>query len=66
MGSLDAVRLSALIKLSLGRPEIAVTLVDGPVALSHPDLAAVSIRELSGKQKGAYSLADSGRAGTAS
>jgi hypothetical protein len=31
-----------------GRPEIAIGLIDGPVALDHPDLAAENIREVSG------------------
>jgi subtilisin family serine protease len=44
---------------SQGRPEIAVALVDGPVAQDHPDLASASIRELPGKTKGTCSLADS-------
>jgi len=44
---------------SQGRPEIAVALVDGPVAQDHPDLADASIRELPGKTKGTCSLADS-------
>jgi subtilisin family serine protease len=32
-----------------GRPEIAIGLIDGPVALDHPDLAAENIREVPGK-----------------
>jgi hypothetical protein len=38
---------------------VKVALIDGPVALGHPDLAGSSIRELPGKFKGACSLADS-------
>ncbi len=59
MSPIELVRLSALMERSQGRPEIAVALVDGPVALSHPDLARAFIRELPGKTKGACSLADS-------
>jgi subtilisin family serine protease len=59
MNPVDLVRLSALMERSLGRPEIAVALIDGPVALNHPDLAGVSIRELPGKPQGACSLAGS-------
>jgi subtilisin family serine protease len=33
---------------SSGRPEIAIGLIDGPVALDHPDLAAENIREVVG------------------
>jgi subtilisin family serine protease len=32
-----------------GRPEIAIGMIDGPVALDHPDLAAENIREVPGK-----------------
>src|SRR5215471_7080095 len=32
-----------------GRPEIAIGLIDGPVALDHPDLAGENIREVPGK-----------------
>jgi subtilisin family serine protease len=32
-----------------GRPEISIGLIDGPVALDHPDLAAENIREVPGK-----------------
>jgi subtilisin family serine protease len=59
MNSLDLVGLSALMERTQGRSEIAVALVDGPVALNHPDLAATLIRELPGKRKGACSLAES-------
>jgi subtilisin family serine protease len=59
MSPIELVRLSALMEHTQGRPEIAVGLVDGPVALDHPDLAGASIRALPGKTKGACSLADS-------
>jgi len=59
MSPIELVRLSALMERSQGRPEIAVALVDGPVAQDHPDLADASIRELPGKTKGTCSLADS-------
>jgi len=44
---------------SLGRPEIAVAVIDGPVALDHPDLAGATIRELPGRLKATCGLADS-------
>ena len=56
---LDLVGLSALMERSQGKPEIAVASVDGPVALDHPDLAAASIRELSGNRRGTCSIAAS-------
>jgi subtilisin family serine protease len=49
MISLDLVKLPQLMDLSSGRSEIVVGMVDGPVAIAHPDLARSSIRELRGK-----------------
>jgi subtilisin family serine protease len=43
---------------SEGRPEIAIALIDGPVVLSHPDLAGATIREIRGKLKGACTRAE--------
>jgi subtilisin family serine protease len=57
--ALDLVGLSALMRLSAGRPEIVIGLVDGPVALAHPDLAGAAIRESPGKASGGCSKADS-------
>jgi len=47
--SLDLVGLSPLMARTSGRPEISIGLIDGPVALDHPDLAAKNIREVPGK-----------------
>lgn len=55
---LDLVRLPALMERSQGRPEITVALIDGPVVLSHPDLAGATIREIPGKLKGACTRAE--------
>jgi subtilisin family serine protease len=44
---LDLVRLTPLMKVSRGRPQIAVGLVDGPVWLTHPHLAGQNIRQVS-------------------
>ena len=46
---LDLVGLSPLMTRTSGRPEISIGLIDGPVALDHPDLAAENIREVPGK-----------------
>lgn len=59
MNVLERVRLTPLMERTIGRPEIVIALIDGPVALNHPDLADATIRELPGKPKGACSLADS-------
>jgi len=48
MTALDLVGLSQLMQRTSGRAEITIALIDGPVALSHPDLAGASLRELSG------------------
>jgi subtilisin family serine protease len=45
---LGLVSLSPLMARTSGRPEIAIGLIDGPAALSHPDLAAQNIREVPG------------------
>src|ERR1700744_1139717 len=48
MGFLDLVNLPQLMKLTAGRSEIAVAMVDGPIAVGHTDLARSSIREIAG------------------
>jgi subtilisin family serine protease len=57
--ALELVGLSALMRLSTGRPEMVVGLIDGPVAMDHADLAGSAIRELPGKASGACSNANS-------
>jgi hypothetical protein len=47
MTSLELVKLRELMKLTSGRPEIAVAMVDGPIAVGHTDLARTSIRDVS-------------------
>ena len=49
MSALDLVGLSQLMQRSSGRPEITIALVDGPVAVAHPDLVGAPIRELTGE-----------------
>jgi len=46
---LDLVGLPRLMARTSGRPEISIGLIDGPVALDHPGLAAENIREVPGK-----------------
>jgi len=57
--ALDLVGLSALMRLSAGRPEVVIGLIDGPVAIDHADLAGNAIRQLPGKASGACSKANS-------
>jgi subtilisin family serine protease len=52
MNSLDLVKLTPLMKLTHGRPEIVVGLIDGSVAMKHPELVGESIREFAGKLSG--------------
>lgn len=59
MGPLDLVNLTPLMARTGGRPEIRVGLIDGPVALDHPDLAGQSIRAVSGSRAAACSRANS-------
>jgi subtilisin family serine protease len=59
MRVLDLVKLTELMDLTSGRPEIVVGLIDGPVAIDHPDLASETIRETPGQSTGACSQASS-------
>ena len=44
MDPLQLVQLPALMSRSQGRPEIAVALIDGPIALDHPDFSQSKIK----------------------
>jgi subtilisin family serine protease len=59
MNPLDLVRLSALMKQTAGSPEIRIGLIDGPVAIDHPDLAGNNIRPISGSLSGMCTVANS-------
>jgi subtilisin family serine protease len=48
MDPLELVRLPGLMALTRGRFDLVVGLVDGPVAMDHPDLATGNIRTLAG------------------
>jgi subtilisin family serine protease len=41
---LDLVKLTPLIKLSQGRPDVKIGLIDGPVVTNHPELAQQNIQ----------------------
>src|SRR5262245_34716825 len=56
---LDLVNLSPLMARSSGRSEIRIALIDGPVFVSHPDLARENIRELPGRRGGNCARAES-------
>lgn len=57
MNPLSLVKLTALMELTDGSPEIAVGLIDGPVDTDHHDLATRNIREIPGKLAGTCSQA---------
>jgi subtilisin family serine protease len=46
--ALELVGLEPVMALSVGSPEIRIGLVDGPVAIDHPDLAGANIRPVEG------------------
>jgi subtilisin family serine protease len=52
MNPLELVKLTPLMERTSGRPEIMVGLIDGPVAMNHPDLPSENIREIPGKLAG--------------
>ena len=56
---LDLVKLTPLMNLTSGRPEVVIALIDGPVATAHADLASASIREIPGRLNGTCARADS-------
>jgi subtilisin family serine protease len=57
--ALDLVALTPLMAETSGRPEIAIGLVDGPVALDHADLVAGNVREVAKTAGATCARADS-------
>jgi subtilisin family serine protease len=53
MTPFDVVGLTPLMARTSGRPDITIALIDGPVALDHPDLAAQQIREIAASRPAA-------------
>jgi subtilisin family serine protease len=51
--------LSPLMARTSGRPEIAIGLIDGPIVIDHPELAAENIQEVPGNLPGACVAASS-------
>jgi hypothetical protein len=48
MEPFDIIGLRPLMERTKGRPEITVAVIDGPVALHHPDLEGQRIQEIRG------------------
>jgi len=59
MGPLDLVQLTPVMDRTSGRSEISIGLIDGPVLITHPDLANPNIRELAGRLGGTCARAKS-------
>jgi hypothetical protein len=59
MGPLELVKLTSLMQRTSGRAEIKVALIDGPVAMDHPDLAGQDVREVAGRYSASCSNAGS-------
>jgi subtilisin family serine protease len=59
MTPLDLVRLTPLIERTSGRPDVTIGLIDGPVAMNHPELTSQHIREIPGNGSGACTQANS-------
>ena len=53
MTALDMVGLTPLMNRTSGRSDVIIGLIDGPVAMNHPELASQHIREIPGTEGGA-------------
>jgi len=49
MRPLELVNLAPLMQRTSGRAEVKVAVIDGPVAVTHPDLSSARIHEVSGR-----------------
>lgn len=52
MNCLDVVNLSRLMDRTSGYPDVLIGLIDGPVAITHPELTGARIRDLPGDNGG--------------
>ena len=55
MTPLELIHLPALMELTHGHADVTIGLIDGPIAMAHPDLAEARIREVPGKLSGTCS-----------
>jgi len=59
MVPLELARLTALMERTSGRLDVRIGLIDGPVAIQHPDLAGGRLREIQGTNGATCTLANS-------
>jgi subtilisin family serine protease len=59
MRPLELVNLDRLMARSSGRSQVVIGLIDGPVAMHHPDISGANIREVRGRHSASCSLASS-------
>ncbi|SFM77388.1 S8 family peptidase [Nitrosomonas communis] len=59
MSPLDLVKLALLLDRTRGRHEVRIGLIDGPVAMSHSELACLHMREIGGNGSGRCTQTDS-------
>lgn len=59
MNPLELVKLTQLMKLTGGKPDVVIGLIDGPVVINHPHLAGENIRVLPGEGSGSCTTANS-------
>jgi subtilisin family serine protease len=59
MTALGLVGLTALMERTRGRPDLTIGLVDGPIAVQHPDLARERLRVIPSSSQGACTRASS-------
>jgi subtilisin family serine protease len=59
MNAIDLVKLTPLMELTSGRPEVVIGLIDGSVFQTHPELMGTNIRKISGELNGQCSQTSS-------
>jgi subtilisin family serine protease len=59
MTPLDLVGLIPLMNRTSGSPDVTIGLIDGPVAMNHPELANQHVREIPGNRSGTCTQANS-------
>lgn len=59
MRAVSVVNLPSLMEITRGRKDILLGLIDGPVAVAHPELANAHIRDVSGRAQGTCLQRDS-------